>query len=267
MFNLFEMNDVLWADIEERPAPRYLSDNVERILAVTSNRHQTYKAFSRTMIDQFLLSALYEESTQTFQQQTSPHPEEPTVLTLRHEMRIERQVTFEGQSRLLSGSVDTSVWHESDHKSSLATNLIIIEAEKAHYTDTCLGQLTALMGAVHASKKDKQEGDTVVYGVASDGFSFRFCRIDNESNWSESRLLELQMGDKDKIYNVFRAMIREAAISSPSDSPITVSKERRQVTVAFGSPERDLKLGHDLSALELLEEDDETEIISFGECS
>jgi hypothetical protein len=30
----------------------------------------------------------------------------------------------------------------------------------------------------------------VIYDAASDGCSFRFCRIDNEGDWSRSRLLE-----------------------------------------------------------------------------
>ena len=128
-------------------------------------------------------------------------------------------------------------------------------------------QLTAYIGAIHAHKKDQWKRNTIVYGAASDGLSFRFCRIDNESKWSESRPLEWPMGDKDKIYTVFRALIREAALSSVSIPSTTDPHQRRHIRVAFGSPERDQQFQYDLSALEITEEDDETEIISFGECS
>lgn len=148
-------------------------------------------------------------------------------------------------------------------KSSLATNLIIIEAKKWHFTDTCLGQLTAYMGAVHAKRKDEQKENSIIYGAASDGLSFRFCRIDNESNWSKSRLLEWdEMDDKSRIYSVFRSLIRIAALSSPS-SPIKNFEQRGNIFASFGGPERSRKFDYDLSALKIVEEDDETEIVSW----
>ena len=135
-------------------------------------------------------------------------------------------------------------------------------------TDTCLGQLTAYMGVVHANRKDERKENSVIYGAASDGLSFRFCRIDNEGNWSQSRLMEWEMEDKSKIYSVFRSLIRIAALSSPSTSPIKIPQQREKVLASFGGPERTRRFDYDLSALEILEEDDETEILSWQEfCS
>ena len=237
-------------------------------MAITSETHQTNEAFARTIIDQILISAVYEENhTQTTQQRASSQPENPTVLELQHETQIQRQVTYEGKTRLLSGSADCTVWYESLKKSSLATNLIIIEAKKANSTDTCLGQLTAYMGVVHACRKDEQRQNSIIYGAASDGLSFRFCRINNEGNWSQSRLMEWEMGDKSRIYSVFRSLIRIAALSSPSTSPIKNLQQKGKVLASFGSPERTRKFDYDLSALEILEEDDETEIVSWRESS
>ncbi|KAL9069331.1 MAG: hypothetical protein Q9161_005611 [Pseudevernia consocians] len=254
IFNLRQVKHVLWDSINELPVPQYLSDNIDRILAITSEIHQTNEAFSRTMIDQILISAVYEEKhTQTTQQRASSQSEDPAVLELQHETHFQRQVQYSGETRLLSGYTDY--------------NLIIIEA-KINSTDTYLGQLTAYMGIVHACRKDEQKQNSVVYGAASDGLSFRFCRIDNEGNWSQSRLMEWEMGDKGRIYSVFRSLARIAALSSPSTSPISPIKNLRQkVLASFGSIERSRKFDFDLSALEILEEDDETEIINWRESS
>ena len=220
------------------------------------------------MIDQILISALYEEKhTQTTQQRASSQPEDPAVLELQHETHFQRQVQYSGETRLLSGYADYTVWYESQRRSNLATNLIIIEAKKINSTDTCLGQLTAYMGIAHACRKDEQKQNSVVYGAASDGLSFRFCRIDNEGNWSQSRLMEWEMGDKGRIYSVFRSLVRIAALSSPSTSPIKNLQQRQKVLASFGSIERSRKFDFDLSALEILEEDDETEIINWRESS
>jgi hypothetical protein len=254
---------VLWAGINEISVPQYLSDSINRILAVTSETHQTNEAFAQTIIDQILISALYEEiHTQTTQHRASSQAEDPAVLEIQHEKQFQRQVAYRGKTRLLSGYADYTVWYEPQKTSNLATNLIIIEAKTINSTDTCLGQLTAYMGVVHANRKDKQKQNSTIYGAASDGLSFRFCRIDNEGNWSQSRLMEWEMGHKGRIYSVFRSLIRIAALSSPSTSPIRNTKQREKVLASFGGPERTRKFHYDLSALVILEEDDETEIVS-----
>ena len=123
--------------------------------------------------------------------------------------------------------------------------------------------VNGIMGVVHAYRKDNQKQNSVIYGAASDGHSFRFCRIDNEGKWSQSRLLEWENGEKGRIYSVFRSLIRIAALSSPSTSPIKNPQQREKVLASFGSPQRTSKFDYALSALKLVEEDDETEIISW----
>ena len=73
------------------------------------------------------------------------------------------------------------------------------------------------------------------------------------------------MGDKGRIYSVFRTLIRIAALSSPSTSPTKDPQQREKVLASFGSPERTRRFNYDLNTLEILEEDDETEIISWRE--
>ena len=171
-------------------------------------------------------------------------------------------MNLKGETRLLSGFADYTVWYESPTKSKLATNLIIVEAKKLNFTDTCLAQLTAYIGVLHARRKDEKKQNCVIYGVATDGLTFRFVRIDNEGNWSESRLLEWDRGDKGKIYTIFRSLIRIAALSSPSTVPIKEPQQRRKILACFGSPERTRKFDYALSRLVLLE-DDETELVSL----
>lgn len=260
-----QVEDILWACINELSVPQYLSDSIDRILAVTSETHPTNKAFSRTIIDQILISALYEENhTQTTQHRVSSPPEDPAVLELQHKTRFQRQVAYGGETRLLSGYADYTVWYEQQKKSNLATNLIVIEAKKINLTDACLGQLTAYMGVVHADRKNEQKENSVIYGAASDGFSFRFCHIDNEDNWSRSRLMEWDIGDKGRIYSVFRSLIRIAAVSSPSTSPIKNPQQREKVLASFRSPERTRRFHYNLRAVKILEKDDETDIVSLA---
>lgn len=119
------------------------------------------------------------------------------------------------------------------------------------------------MGIVHACRKEEGKQNCNVYGAPSDGFTFRFCRIDNNGNWSQSRLLEWAIGDQSKIYLVFRSLIKVAALSSPSTSPIKNPRQRESVLVSFGSPKSNRKFDYALRSLELMEVDDGTEMVKI----
>ncbi len=135
------------------------------------------------MIDQILVSAIYEEMyAQVPQQRASSPSEDPAVLELQHETQFQRQITYKEEIRLLSEYANYTIWYESHKRFNLATNLIIIEVKKNNSIDSCLDQLTACMSVVHAYRKDAQKQNSVVYGTASVDLSFRFCRIDNEGN-------------------------------------------------------------------------------------
>lgn len=41
------------------------------------------------------------------------------------------------------------------------------------------------MGVMHAYRKDERKQNSIIYGAASDGLAFRFCRIDNQGHWSQ----------------------------------------------------------------------------------
>lgn len=100
-------------------------------------------------------------------------------------------------------------------------------------------------------RKDERRQNSVIYGAASDSLTFRFCRIDNEGNWSQRRLMEWEKWDKGRIYSLFRSSIRIAALSSPSTSPIKNLEHREKVLAPFANSERIRKFEYALSSLEL----------------
>lgn len=168
------------------------------------------EAFSRTILDQILICSLYEEGHTSDQQpkqakdegpsnishahpstsDTNTQEEDPAKLELLHEMPLSKLVTHEGETQLLSGFADYSIWYDSAKEKPLATNLLIIEAKRWGTTDLAMPQLAAYMGIVHTTRKEESKQNSVVYGAASNGGIFRFCRIDNNGFFVHIRLLE-----------------------------------------------------------------------------
>ncbi len=72
IFNLRQVKDVLRAGINELPVPDYLSDNIDRILTVTFEDYLTNEAFFWIIIDQILISAVYEKKPHADRTAASP---------------------------------------------------------------------------------------------------------------------------------------------------------------------------------------------------
>jgi hypothetical protein len=266
----------LFADIQVLPIPQYLEENIARIYSVTNGGSQkNNKAFSRTILDQILICSLYEEGHRSDQQPkqvkdkgpsniSHAHPstsdtntqEDPAKLELLHEMALSRLVTHQGETKLLTGFADYSVWYDSAKKKTLATNLVIIEAKRQYYTDVALPQLAAYMGIVYTTRKEESKENCVVYGASSDGRDFRFCRINNDGVFVKSRLLEWGSGDKDQIYSIVRSLLRAAALLSRSTTPIKDPMRRKMVLASFGSPQHSQKFDYGFGKLEIFDEDE-----------
>lgn len=269
MFDLRVGQGILWESVEILRLPQYLEDNIARIGAVTqSDKRDVNEACSRTILDQILICSVYEEGTKTSHahpsstSSTNPNSttkEDPAMLELQHETQLSYQVTHKGEKKLLSGFADYSIWYDSAAKDTLATNLLIIEAKRQKGTDFALAQLAAYMGIVHARRKENHKQNSVIYGVASDGADFRFCRVDNDDVWTQSRLLEWSQGDGAKIYSIMRALIRTAALSSPSTTPIKDPELREVILSFFGGPQSAQRFNYALEKMEIFEvaEDDE----------
>ncbi|KAL8809386.1 MAG: hypothetical protein Q9200_003453 [Gallowayella weberi] len=264
IFSLKEVEDVLWGEETlSTHIPTHLTDNIKRIIKITTGASRSNEAFSRTIIDQIVISALFEENeaTEATRTESEGFSESDTAhLELQHEVHVSKKVTHHREPRMLTGLCDYAIFYESRSKSALATNVLIIEAKKPRTTDTCLGQLVAYMGVVHTSRKEEARANRTVFGVASDGLSFRFVRIDNESRLSQSTMLEWRHHSA-QIYSIFRKLIRLAALQSPSSLPIKNRKQREKVVASFGSPERAKTFDYNLRALSLREEDDDFEIV------
>ena len=161
------------------------------------------------------------------------------MLELLHETCLSRVVTHKGKTKRLYGFADYSIWYDitKKGKEALATNLLIVEAKRRFFTDAALPQLASYMGIVHASRRDMSKENCVVFGIASDGWTFRFCRIDNDGVFVSSDLLQWTR-HKDRIYSITRSLLQAAAFSSPSTTPIKDPMRRKVVLASFGSLER-----------------------------
>jgi hypothetical protein len=186
------------ADIQVLPTLQHLEENVARIYSVTNGGSQkNNEAFSRTTLDQILICSMYEEGYRSDQQPkqvkdegpnnvSHAHPstsdmstqEDPAMLELLYEMPLSRLVTHQGETQLLIGFADYSVWYDSTKKKTLETNLVIVEAKRLYYTGAALPQLAAYMGIAHTTRKEESKENCVVFSASSDGRDFHFCRID-----------------------------------------------------------------------------------------
>jgi hypothetical protein len=118
-------------------------------------------------------------------------------LLLQFETELKQPVVYKNERRLLSSFADYSLWYPDENTPS--ANLIIVEVKKFGTSDSAVGQLLAYMGklnqylklfnifllmfaaVVHQTRKDQGKRNTVVYGITTDGSSFRFYQIDIES--------------------------------------------------------------------------------------
>ncbi|KAA8894540.1 hypothetical protein FN846DRAFT_755643, partial [Sphaerosporella brunnea] len=69
------------------------------------------------------------------------------------------------------------------------------EAKREGDVSRACGQLLGYMACVHASRVAAGRTDTTVYGVATDGFEYRFLSIDPQKVFRMGGLVDLQFGD------------------------------------------------------------------------
>ncbi|OBT89332.1 hypothetical protein VE02_01440 [Pseudogymnoascus sp. 03VT05] len=254
LFDLCTTKDYLYPDEQGLPIPSYLKDNIDRVRSVTNNgAGGNNNAFFRTVLDQLLITSIYEESNKQMTEVQDQDPnltshhlhrsayqprilENPAKLELLRETPLSMIVTHGGERKLLSGFADYALFYGGSDL-TLATNLVIVEAKRRFGTDSTLPQLAAYMGIVHTTRKNGPGKNCVVYGMSSDGNSFRFCRINNDGMFSNTRLLEWEIeADRGRIYSILRSIIREAAMLSPSTVPIKDPIQRKLALAAFGRP-------------------------------
>jgi hypothetical protein len=132
----------------------------------------------------------------------------------------------------------------------------MIEAKRSY---DAMPQLAAYMGMVHAARKEDWKPNGVVYGIATNGVEFRFCRLDDHGVFYDTPMLEWK-NNADRIFSRMRAIIRAATLSSPSTTPIRDPMLREIVLRRYGRP-RYCEESEDSEAQED-EDDDEDEYMS-----
>ncbi|KFY33635.1 hypothetical protein V494_07453 [Pseudogymnoascus sp. VKM F-4513 (FW-928)] len=242
MFGFSGVQDLYLHEDNDTPIPSYLQANIVRIQCVTNGGSGRNEAYSRTILDQILISAVYEEGKRADPAQDESaqvhhaHPEDPARLELLHEVPLSTEVIHKGEQRLLAGFADYTLFYNNSAAESLATNLVIVEAKRRGATDLALPQLIAYLGIVHRARKEQKKENSVVFGIISDGNVFRFSRITNDGKYGQSGLLEWnRVEERGKIYTTIRSIIRTAALSSPSTTPIKDPARRKLVLAAFGN--------------------------------
>ena len=263
IFNLRMVNTAPWEELEMSSLLDYLVDNIARIQRVAASNFQEIEASSRTIIDQILVAAL-DEQDPVRQATTAGQADYPQPLKLHFETQLQRKVMHEDKKYLLSGYADWTFSYTTGRRPQPLANLLVIEAKRAYSADTAQPQLACYMGLVHASRKEAEKENAIVYGATTDGKYYRFCRIDNDGNWSTSDLYEWgRLEHTEKIWSIFRSLIKIAQLSSPSSSPVKNPNQKEEVRGAFHSPTRTRIWNYQLSQLELIEveeDDDEYEV-------
>lgn len=147
------------------------------------------------------------------------------------ETELKQTVTFKGKPHVLSGLADYSLGYRNDDTGS--GNLIVVEAKRKDDMRKVYGQLLCYMGMIHQARKAESKNSAVIFGVATDGFEYRFWRVDHQSNVSSSPVYIWHMNTQRKhIYTIFRAIVRAAILSSPVTSP----SKRTDVVERFQTP-------------------------------
>ncbi len=131
----------------------------------------------------------------------------PVPMNVFFETELKQLVTFRGKQYLLSGIPNYSLGYKTED-TTISNNLVIVEAKRRWAMESAYGQLLSYMGLlfssnsntvtlivglgmIHRSRKQNKR-NAIVYGVATDGFSYHFWRIDNDSNVSLNPSLSLE---------------------------------------------------------------------------
>jgi hypothetical protein len=236
-FNLTqEEKKTQWHRCIEPPA--WVLESMDRVRDVTVQRTTTYEAFSRMMIDQVVVAALYEQSRREEINESKSNSIPPAALRLVLEERLEKVVRLDGKDVTINGIADYAIFYDDPANDKYAIGLIAMEAKRRNCAGSALPQLIAYMGIVHSARKESGKENCVVWGFASDGFDYIFCRIDNESFFSQTKVIAFDEEDRDLVYGLLCSIVKAAALSSPTTSPEKNPEIRNKVLATLGSPER-----------------------------
>jgi hypothetical protein len=181
--------------------------------------------------------------TQALALKTTP----PAPLRLVMEQRLEKAVSLEGEDITIQGIADYAIYYENPRKDKYATGLVAMEAKKGSQAGLAMGQLIAYMGMIHWERKERGREICVVWGFASDGYEYIFCRVDRQGLFSRTNVLSFDEQGHSLIFGLLCGIFNAAALSSPTTSPIKDPETRQKLLANFGSPERGKKFDYGVS--------------------
>lgn len=156
-----------------------------------------------------------------------------------------KDVTTDCKLVKLSGRPDYALWYGA--QADLETNLVIVVAEHHGLAES---QLLAYMGKsptpyteiiadwviglFHAGRLERRKQDTTVYGISSDGSTFIFYRISEDSKWCKKPKIQGQSkAENMDIIGCLLSIFSETSAQSPMDSMIP----QRQFSSSAGDEE------------------------------
>jgi len=97
--------------------------------------------------------------------------------------------------------------------------LIAVEAKQADNFESALPQLIVYLACLRQGREVRGRRDCSVYGVTSDGYSFRFVTITHEGVVKVSRTFSISWGDLQRIKGCITYILRTTMERSPTVTP------------------------------------------------
>ena len=201
---------------------------------IVSERQAYNEALCRCFVNFVIFNALIDEQQSVKNLKSHPEPQSISssirkLSPIRQNPAQSMNVFFEAEVRqtlkyddkwfTISGYADYVVGYKTS--SSVVGTLIVVEAKRRYKTAEAYPQLLCYMAMINRVRKQEGKDSSVVYGVATDGFDYKFWRLDSSSVVTNSALYEWHKpSDRQRIYSTFRSIIRAAMLSTPTTSPI-----------------------------------------------
>ena len=131
-------------------------------------------------------------------------------ISFNHKTLFESTSTSTPAGTIISGCVDYGIGRVligDAQKLRFQSLLVIVEAKTSYGVDEALPQLLAYLACLHQSRQRRGRHDASVYGVASDGFLFRFVKITHDGVVKISRQFDVLYAEIEQILGCLRYIL------------------------------------------------------------
>ncbi|PLB44234.1 hypothetical protein P170DRAFT_480001 [Aspergillus steynii IBT 23096] len=165
---------------DRKPMTARLRDTLEDFALATKGSSET-EAAVRSRIDVILYMTLADKKRK--EHRAAGHRSSMEALTQYRSIEFQAETdiklpwTYKGEKRLISGRADYTLWYgEPDSPES---NLMVVEA-KTEGADG-LKQAITYMAMVHHARKKAGRADTIIWGIATNSWEWKFIRLNADS--------------------------------------------------------------------------------------